>query len=122
MGGQIVTAAIIEGASDQVELARQVAMHVAAQAPEFLEPQEIPPEIREKEEEIVRIQLQGKPPEIMDRIVQGKMKAFYEQSCLVDQKYVKEPSISVAKFVAEAGKKVGKDLKVVAFVYWKIGE
>ena len=108
MGGKIVAAAILEGASDQVELARQVAMHVAAHAPEFLQSKDISSEIREREEEIIRGQVGNKPPEIMDKIVQGKMRAFYEQSCLADQKYVKEPSMSVADFVARGREKSGQ--------------
>lgn len=122
MGGKIVTAVVIAGAGDQANLAREVAMHVAAEAPDFLKPEDISAEIKAKEEEIVRSQIQNKPPEMMDKIVQGKMKAFYEQSCLINQKYVKEPSMSVADFVASEGKKAGKDLTVVEFVRWQIGE
>lgn len=122
MGGKIVTAVVLKGASDQVALACEVAMHVAAEAPDFLKPEEIPADVKAKEEEIARSQVQNKPPEIMDKIIQGKMKAFYEQSCLIHQKYVKEPSMSVAEFVASEGKKAGKDLSVVEFVRWQIGE
>jgi elongation factor Ts len=122
MGGKIVTAVVIKGASDQTQLAREVAMHVAAEAPDFLKPEDIPADVMAREEEIARSQIQNKPPEIMDKIVQGKMRAFYEQSCLIKQKYVKEPSMSVADFVAGEGKKVGKDLTVVEFVRWQIGE
>ena len=75
-----------------------------------------------KEEEIARSQIQNKPPEIMDKIIQGKLKAFYEQSCLLNQKFVKEPSMNVADYVAQEGKKAGKTLEVVEFVRWQIGE
>ena len=122
MGGKIVTAVILKGASDQTELAREVAMHVAAEAPDFLKPEDISADVMAKEEEIARSQIKNKPPEIMDKIIQGKMRAFYEQSCLINQKYVKEPSMSVADFVASEGKKVGKDLTIVEFVRWQIGE
>jgi len=122
MGGKIVTAVILKGASDQTELAREVAMHVAAEAPDFLRPEDISADVMAKEEEIARSQIKNKPPEIMDKIVQGKMRAFYEQSCLINQKYVKEPSMTVADFVASEGKKVGKDLTIVEFVRWQIGE
>ncbi|NGX50324.1 MAG: Elongation factor Ts [Chlamydiae bacterium] len=122
MGGKIVTAVVLQGASDQEKLAREVAMHVAAEAPDFLKPEDIPEDVKAKEEEIARSQLKNKPPEIMDKIIQGKMRAFFEQSCLIRQKYVKEPSMNVADFVASEGKKAGKELTVVEFVRWQIGE
>ena len=122
MGGKIVCAVVIKGAGDVDALARDVAMHVAAEAPDFLKSDEISADVLAKEEEIARSQIQNKPPEIMDKIVQGKLKAFYEQSCLLNQKFVKEPSMNVADYVAQEGKKAGKTLEVVEFVRWQIGE
>ena len=122
MGGKIVSAVVIQGAGDQEAIAREVAMHIAAEAPDFLKPEDISAEVMQKEEEIARSQLQGKPPQIMDKIIQGKMKAFYEQSCLLNQKYVKDPAITVQEFVANASKEAGKAFEVVEFVRWQIGE
>ena len=122
MGGKIVCAVVIKGAGDVDALARDVAMHVAAEAPDFLKSDEISADVLAKEEEIARSQIQNKPPEIMDKIVQGKLKAFYEQTCLLNQKFVKEPSMNVADYVAQEGKKAGKTLEVVEFVRWQIGE
>ncbi len=122
MGGKIVCAVVIKGAGDVDALAREVAMHVAAEAPDFLKSDEISADVLAKEEEIARSQIQNKPPEIMDKIVQGKLKAFYEQACLLNQKFVKEPSMNVADYVAQEGKKAGKTLEVVEFVRWQIGE
>ena len=122
MGGKIITAVILQGAEDQVDLAREVAMHVAAESPEFLKPEDISEEAKAKEEEIARSQLQNKPPEIMDKIIQGKMKAFYEQSCLLNQKYVKDSSQTVKDFVTSEGKKSGKNLEILEFVRWQMGE
>jgi len=117
MGGKIVTAVVIEGGSGHEAVAREVAMHVAAESPDYLKPDEIPADVVKKEEEIARGQIQNKPPEIMDKIVQGKLKAFYEQCCLVNQKYVKDPSMTVEQFVKQAG----KDLQIVSFERWQIG-
>ncbi|QVL55687.1 MAG: elongation factor Ts [Simkaniaceae bacterium] len=122
MGGKIVCAVVIKGAGDVDALARDVAMHVAAEAPDFLKSDEISADVLAKEEEIARSQIENKPPEIMDKIVQGKLKSFYEQSCLLNQKFVKEPSMNVADYVAQEGKKAGKTLEVVEFVRWQIGE
>jgi elongation factor Ts len=122
MGGKIVCLVEIKGASDQQPLAKEVAMHVAAEAPDFLRPEDVPADVLAKEEEIARSQIQNKPPEIVDKIVKGKVNAYYEQACLVNQKFVKDPSKTVAAYVAEEGKKVGKTLAVVLFARWQIGE
>lgn len=122
MGGKIVCVVEIKGANDQGTLARDVAMHVAAEAPDYLKPENVPADVLAKEEEIARSQIQNKPPEIMDKIVKGKLNAFYEQACLMNQKFVKDPSLTVAKYVAEEGKKAGKTLEVVDFARWQIGE
>lgn len=122
MGGKIVCVVEIKGANDQGTLARDVAMHVAAEAPDFLKPEDVPADVLGKEEEIARSQIQNKPPEIIDKIVKGKLRAFYEQSCLINQKFVKDPSKTVAQYVADEGKKAGKTLEVVDFARWQIGE
>ena len=95
---------------------------LALPAPDYLKSDDVPADILAKEEEIARSQIKNKPADIMDKIVQGKMKAFYEQACLVNQKFVKDPSQTVADYVAAEGKKVGKTLEVVGFVRWQIGE
>jgi len=122
MGGKIVCAVILKGAGDMEALARDVAMHVAAESPDYLKPEDVPSDVLAKEEEIARSQIQNKPPEIMDKIVQGKLNAFYEQTCLLNQKFVKDPSMSVSAYVEAEGKKAGKPLEVVEFVRWQIGE
>jgi len=121
MGGKIVTVVVLQGASGQEALAREIAMHVAAESPDFLKPDEIPADVLKKEEEIARSQIQNKPPEIQDKIVQGKLKAYYEQSCLLNQKYVKDSSMTVQEFVEKAAKDAGKSFEVVEFVRWQIG-
>ncbi|MDJ0651716.1 MAG: translation elongation factor Ts [Simkaniaceae bacterium] len=122
MGGKIVCVVAIKGASDQEALAHDIAMHVAAEAPEYLTPEAIPAAVLAKEEEIARSQIQNKPFEIMDKIFTGKLNAYYEQSCLMNQKFVKDPSMTVAKYLSEEGKKTGKTLEVVNFARWQIGE
>ena len=122
MGGKIVCLVAIEGSGDEQLLARDVAMHVAAESPDYLNPEEIPSEALAKEEEIARSQLQNKPQDILNKIVQGKLNAFYEQVCLTRQKYVKDPSLSVSDYVSGEGKKRGKTLNILYFARWQIGE
>ncbi len=90
MGGKLVVVVEIEGASDQEGIAKEIAMHVAAENPDYLKPEEIPAHVIAREEEIARSQVQGKPANIVDKIVAGKIKAFMDQVCLISQKYVKD--------------------------------
>ena len=122
MGGKIVTLVEIEGKSGHEPLAREIAMHVAAESPEYLKPEEIPASVRAREEEIARGQVVGKPPQIVDKIVAGKMKAFYDQACLLAQKFVKDNSITIADLVANEAKKSGQHLVLKWFIRWKVGE
>jgi len=121
LGGQIVTLVEITGSADVAAIAKDVAMHVAAEAPEFLTAADIPEAVKEREAEVARGQIQGKPADMVEKIVLGKLKAFADQACLVSQKFIKDPSNSVAHYVEAAGKKMGASLTVTQFVRWQIG-
>lgn len=121
MGGKIVTAVILSGGNGQEALARDIAMHVAAESPEFLRPEDVPQDIREREEDIARSQVQGKPQEIAQKIVQGKYKAFCDEVCLICQKYVRDNAITVAGLLENESKRLKKDIGIVAFYRWKVG-
>jgi elongation factor Ts len=122
MGGKIVSIVAIEGAEDEQNLARDIAMHVAAESPEYLSPNEIPEEVILREKEIAKSQIKNKPENIVDKIVEGKMKAYYDQVCLVGQKYIKDPSQTVEQFVQSYAKEHNKSLKIHGFWRWKIGQ
>lgn len=122
MGGKIVSAVVIKGAKGFEALARDIAMHVAAEAPDFLSSQEVPKEMKEKEEEIARSQVKNKPANIIDKIIEGKLKAFYEQTCLMCQKYVKDSSVTIAQLVEREAKKEGKKLEIAEFIRWQVGQ
>lgn len=121
MGGKIVAAVVLKGASGQEFLAREIAMHVAAEAPDYLTSQEVPEDIKEREREVARAQLQGKPANIIDKIVEGKLDAFYKQFCLLDQKFIKDAALSIAEVVGAEGKKLGKTLSIQSYLRWKVG-
>ena len=121
MGGKIVVAVILTGGSGQEALARDIAMHTAAESPEYLRAENVPAEIRAKEEEIARSQVQGKPANIVDKIIEGKIKAFCDEVCLVCQKYVKDSTITVAQLLEKESKRLGKQIDIKAFYRWKIG-
>jgi len=121
MGGKIVVAVLLTGGAGQEALARDIAMHVAAESPDYLRPEDVPAEVKAKEEEIARSQIQGKPANIADKIVEGKVKAFCDQVCLVCQKYVKDNSITIANLLEKEGKRLGKHIDIKAYHRWKVG-
>jgi elongation factor Ts len=96
-------------------------MHVAAESPEYLRPEDVPHEIRAKEEEIARSQVKGKPDEIAQKIVQGKYKAFCDEVCLVCQKYVKDNAMTISTLLEHEGKRLGKHIAISAYYRWKVG-
>jgi len=122
MGGKLVVVVEIAGASDQEGIAKEIAMHAAAENPDYLKPEEIPPHVIAREEEIARSQVEGKPANIVDKIVAGKVKAFADQACLINQKYVKDNSVTVQQFLEICAKKVGKPLSIQCFWRWKVGQ
>lgn len=122
MGGKLVVVVEIEGAADQEGIAKEIAMHVAAENPDYLKPEEIPPHVIAREEEIARSQVEGKPANIVEKIVAGKVKAFADQACLIHQKYVKDNSVTVQQFLEICAKKIGKPLSIRCFWRWKVGQ
>jgi elongation factor Ts len=121
MGGKIVTFVEIEGGSGMETLARDIAMHIAAESPDYLKPEEVPADVRAREADIAKSQVKGKPENIVDKIVEGKLKAFYDQVCLLGQKFVKDNTLTIADLVVKEGKRVGKPLAVRRFLRWRIG-
>lgn len=122
MGGKIVTIVEIEGSNDALEIAKEVAMHVAAERPDFLSPEDVDPSVLEKEKDIARSQIKNKPENMIEKIVEGKMKAFYDSACLLNQKFIKDTAISVKQFVDRAGIQRNLTLSIKRFWFWKIGQ
>ncbi|MBI4459992.1 MAG: translation elongation factor Ts [Acidobacteria bacterium] len=106
------------------QLAHDIAMHVAATDPRFLSKEEVTAEILDKEKEIYRAQAlaSGKPEKVVERIVEGKMEKFYEEVCLLEQHYVKDPGQTVHQVVASAIGKLGENIAVRRFVRFKLGD
>ncbi|MBF8262804.1 MAG: Elongation factor Ts [Parachlamydiales bacterium] len=122
MGGKLVVVIEMEGAVGQDAIAKEVAMHVAAESPEYLKPEEVPANVLAREEEIARSQVKDKPANIVDKIVAGKIKAYTDQVCLIHQKYVKDNTVTVQQFLDICGKKINKNLTVRCFWRWKVGQ
>jgi elongation factor Ts len=82
----------------------------------------VPAEALNHEKEIVRSQIKGKPENIIDKIVEGKIKSFYESACLNCQKFIKDDTIHISDFVQKRAKETGKPLAIASFLRWSVGQ
>ena len=116
MGGKISVLTLLEGAS--VEVAKDVSMHAAAMRPEFVKKEDVPADRVEHEKKILTEQAiaEGKPADIAQKMVMGRINKFYKEICLEEQEFVKDNSVSVGKYVSNNG---GKIIDVVRF---EVGE
>jgi elongation factor Ts len=107
------------------QLVKDIALHIASPAaPSWLAREDVPARVVEQEEHIARVQAKesGKPDDVIDRIVDGKLKAFYEDSVLLEQPFVKDDSKTIQQLLDEVGAKVGEKVAVRRFVRYKLGE
>ena len=121
MGGKILTCVELNGSQEE-DLAREIAMHVAAASPEYLDPKAVPKEVIDKEREIARAQVQGKPAHIMDKILDGKLNAYFDAVCLTRQKFIKDDTMKIEDLVRARGQKNGKELQLLQFMRWMVGQ
>jgi len=106
------------------ELVHDIALHIAAANPLYIKEEEVPAEVIEKEKEILRAQAieEGKPANIVERMVEGRIKTYYQDNCLLNQKFVKNPDITVAQLINEAIAIIGEKIDVRRFVRYEMGE
>ncbi|SLM27364.1 Elongation factor Ts [Desulfamplus magnetovallimortis] len=109
---------------DFQEFAKNIAMHIAAINPAGLNPEDIPQSVVDREREIYRSQAleQGKPENIVDKIVEGQVQKFYKDSCLMSQPYVKDPKKTISEMITETIGKIGENIQVRRFVRFQLGE
>jgi elongation factor Ts len=107
------------------QLVKDIALHIASPAaPRWLAREDVPTEVVEHEDQIARAQAKesGKPDQVIDKIVEGKRKAFYESTVLLEQPYVKDDSKTIQQLLDELGAKVGERVAVRRFVRYKLGD
>lgn len=109
---------------DFQEFTKNISMHIAASNPLGIKPEDIPETIIENEKSIYRAQAleMGKPENILDKIVEGKLKKFYQENCLLNQPFVRNPDISIADLMNELIAKIGENITIKRFVRFQIGE
>ena len=116
MGGRIGVLTLVEGSTDE-QAAKDVAMHIAALAPRYLDESEVPADVLEHEKKVLTEQAlnEGKPANIVEKMIVGRINKFLEEITVVKQKFVKDDSLTVEKFVASKGGKLAK------FVRYEVG-
>jgi elongation factor Ts len=101
-----------------------IAMHIAAMSPRFVKVDEIPTEVRENEKRVLiaKAKEEGKKPEMLEKIVEGQVKKWAAEICLLDQKYVKNPDLTVEQYLKETIAQIGENVVVRRFVRFELGE
>ncbi len=114
----------VANTDDFNNLCKDIAMQIAAAAPLYVSKEEVPQDEIEKEKQIQKEQLkqQGKPENVLDKIVEGKINKYYEEVCLLEQPYIKDGSLKVKNLVENAIAKLGENIIVKRFARFKIGE
>jgi elongation factor Ts len=104
-------------------LAKELTMHIAAANPRYLKSEDIPPDVLEREKEIYRSQVMAekKPEKIWDKIIEGKLKKYYEDVCLLDQKFIKDTAITVGTLVSNMIAKTGENIVIRRFMRFQLG-
>jgi elongation factor Ts len=131
MGGRIGVLVEVNCESDFVartddfnNLVKEVAMHIAAADPKWVRREDVPADAIEKEKAIYRAQMEnsGKPANVLDKIIEGKLGSFYSQFVLLDQPSIRDGSMTVSQVVAQATAKTGENIQINRFVRYRMGE
>jgi elongation factor Ts len=129
MGGKIGVLVEVNCESDFVartdkfqELTKEVAMHIAAANPTWVRREDVPADVVARERDIYKDQVKDKPAQVIDKIVDGKMNAFYQQFCLLEQASVRDPNVTITQLVQDAIRILGENITITRFVRFKVGE
>jgi len=109
---------------DFKELIHDIAMHIAASDPKFVRKEDVTPQAYEREKDIYRAQAAatGKPPQVVEKIVEGKMSKYYEEVCLYEQPFIKDQTVSIEQPIATKISKLGENITVRRFARFKVGD
>jgi elongation factor Ts len=131
MGGKIGVLVEVNCESDFVArtddfqaFVKEVAMHIAAASPQYARRENVPADVLEREKSIYRAQMEnsGKPANVIDKIVEGKLNSFYEQTVLVDQPSIRDPKVTIGQLLTALIAKLGENMSVPRFARFKVGE
>lgn len=99
-----------------------LAMHIAATSPKWLTRDEVPEETIEREKSVMSFNIKGKPPEIVEKIVSGRLDKFFRDNCLMEQVWVKDPNLTISDLVGELGSKINEKIVIKRFIRYGLGE
>jgi elongation factor Ts len=121
---EVGSTAAAASSPDLKTFAQDAALHIAAMNPMAISSEQIPKEVVSKEKEILKAKNleQGKKPEMIEKIVEGQIRKFLAENCLLDQSFVKNPDLKVSDYLKEAAKKTGSDIKIRRFTRFELGE
>jgi elongation factor Ts len=131
MGGKIGVLVEVNCESDFVartegfqQLVKEIAMHIAAAEPRFVRREDVPADILELEKAIYRGQFEGsgKPPQVIEKIVEGKLGSYYSQAVLLDQPSVRDQAVTIGEMVSQAIAKTGENISIARFARFRLGE
>ena len=131
MGGKIGVLVEVNCESDFVArtddfqgLVKEIAMHIAAAAPQYVRREDVPADVLDREKDVYKGQMasSGKPANVIEKIVEGKLNSFYEQTCLLDQPSIRDPKVTIGQMVTAAIAKLGENIAVARFARFKVGE
>jgi elongation factor Ts len=110
--------------ADFQTLVKDIAMHIAASDPRFIRKEDVTEDVMAKEREIYKEQARatGKPENVLDKIVEGRMSKFYSEMCLLEQPFVREPSVTVKDHMAAHIQKIGENIQLRRFIRYKLGD
>ena len=106
---------------DFKNLAKELALHIAAANPLYVSSEDVPAEVLEKEREIYKEQSKDKPADVMEKMIEGKIAKYYEEACLLDQGFVKDPAVKISQLIADRAAKMGENVQVGRFVRYVLG-
>ncbi|MBI5205507.1 MAG: translation elongation factor Ts [Nitrospirae bacterium] len=106
------------------ELVKDVSLHIAAANPSYLSREDVPQDVIEREKEIYRAQVTNKPPQVVEKIVEGKLDKFFSETCLLDQLFIKDPEqkTKIKDLVTEKIAKLGENILIKRFARFQLGE
>src|SRR5438105_2047880 len=129
MGGKIGVLVEVNCESDFVartdkfqELTKEIAMHIAAANPTYVRREDVPTDVIAREREIYKDQVKDKPAQVIEKIIDGKLNAYYQQFCLMEQPSIRDANTTIAQLVQDAIRILGENIMVARFVRMKVGE
>ena len=131
MGGKIGVLVEVNCESDFVArtddfqaMVKEIAMHIAAAAPQYVRREDVPEDVLAREKDVYKGQMaeSGKPANVIEKIVEGKLNSFYEQVCLLDQPSVRDPKVTIGAMLTAAIAKLGENMTIARFARFKVGE